>query len=64
MAAANGRLRMFPLAPHTSILCSLANHGYQLGRELNWDPNEYEFPGDKEANALLNRPGRGPWKLA
>jgi predicted dehydrogenase len=49
---------------HTSILCSLANHGYQLGREMNWDPNKYEFPGDKEANALLSRPGRGPWKLA
>ena len=49
---------------HTSILCSLANHGYQLGREMNWDPDKYEFPGDEEANALLSRPGRGPWKLA
>jgi len=49
---------------HTSILCSLANHGYQLGREMNWDPKKYEFPGDKEANALLSRPGRGQWKLA
>jgi predicted dehydrogenase len=49
---------------HTSILCSLANHGYQLRREINWDPKKYEFPGDKEANALLSRPGRGQWKLA
>ena len=32
---------------HTSILCSLANHGYQLGREMNWDPKKYEFPDDK-----------------
>ncbi len=49
---------------HTSILCSLANHGYQLGREMKWDSKKYEFPGDKEANALLSRPGRGEWKLA
>ena len=49
---------------HTSILCSLANYGYQLGREMNWDPEKYEFPDDREANALLSRPGRGQWKLA
>ena len=49
---------------HPSILCSLANHCYQLGREMNWDPKKYEFPGDKQANALLSRPGRGQWKLA
>ena len=49
---------------HTSILCSLGNHGYQLRRELKWDPKKYEFTGDKEANQLLDRPGRGEWKLA
>ena len=49
---------------HTSILCSLGNHGYQLRRELKWDPKKYEFAGDKEANQLLDRPGRGEWKLA
>jgi hypothetical protein len=49
---------------HTSILCSLANHGYQLRREMKWDPKKYTFPDDKEANALLSRPGRGQWKLA
>ncbi len=49
---------------HTSILCSLANHGYQLRREMKWDPKKYTFPDDKEANALLSRPGRSQWKLA
>ena len=49
---------------HTSILCSLANHGYELRRELKWDPKKYEFVGDAKANALLDRPGRGEWKLA
>ena len=49
---------------HTSILCSLANHGYELRRELKWDPKKYEFTGDAKANGLLDRPGRGEWKLA
>jgi hypothetical protein len=49
---------------HTSIICSLGNLGYQLQRELKWDPKKYKFLGDKEANTLLSRPGRGPWKLA
>jgi len=49
---------------HTSILCSLGNLGYQLRRELEWDPARYIFKGDKEANNLISRPGRGEWKLA
>lgn len=40
---------------HTSILCNLANHDYQLRREMNWDPKKYEFPGDLEVNALIDR---------
>ncbi len=47
---------------HTSILCSLGNLGYQLGRRLKWDPKTYTFANDTEANGLLNRPGRGEWK--
>jgi len=47
---------------HTSIVCSLANIGYQLRRELDWNPENYRFGGDKEANALANRTGRGEWK--
>ena len=47
---------------HTSIVCSLANIGYRLRRELNWNPDNYRFGGDKEANALANRAGRGEWK--
>ena len=47
---------------HTSIVCSLANIGYQLRRELDWNPENYRFGGDKEANTLANRTGRGEWK--
>ena len=49
---------------HSSVLCSLGNLGYQLRRELEWDPARYIFKGDKEANNLISRPGRGEWKLA
>jgi predicted dehydrogenase len=35
----------------------------QLNRRLRWDPNREVFPGDDEANALLSRSMRGPWKL-
>ena len=45
-------------------LSTLANHGYQLRRDLQWDAKKYQFSGDSEANTLIDRPGRGEWKLA
>jgi predicted dehydrogenase len=48
----------------TSILCSLANLGYQLRRSLKWDPKAERFVGDADANRFLSRPGRGEWKLS
>ncbi len=48
----------------TSILCSLANLGYQLRRPLKWDPKAERFVGDADANRFLSRPGRGEWKLS
>jgi len=33
----------------------------RLGRELSWDPAAERF-GDDEANRLLSRPERGPWR--
>jgi hypothetical protein len=35
----------------------------QLGRRLKWDPDNEEFPGDEEANSLLDRPRRKGWEL-
>src|SRR5262249_48765699 len=42
--------------------CILANLSMQLGRTLTYDPVKGQVLGDKEANHLLRRPYRGPWK--
>jgi predicted dehydrogenase len=34
-----------------------------LGRKLRWDPDREEFIGDKEANRMLSRPMRSPWRI-
>ena len=39
----------------TATLCQLCNIGYELRRELSWDPEKEEFVGDKEANKLTDR---------
>lgn len=44
-------------------ICHLANMSVKLGRKLNWNPESECFADDAEANALLSRPMRGPWKL-
>ncbi len=36
---------------------------YKLGRSLKWDPVEEEFPGDDQANRLLGRAMRSPWRI-
>ena len=42
--------------------CILANNSMKLNRSLEWDPAKGEVRGDTEANALLARPYRQPWK--
>lgn len=42
--------------------CILANMSMKLGRPLVYDPKKREVVNDKEANQLLRRPYRGPWK--
>lgn len=42
--------------------CILANHSMKLGRALTWDSAKQQIVGDVEANALLRRPYRAPWK--
>ena len=41
--------------------CHLANLSLRLGRKLKWDPEKEEIAGDREANAMLERPYRKPW---
>jgi len=35
---------------------------YRLRRSLKWDPEREEFPGDDQANRLLGRAKREPWR--
>jgi len=42
--------------------CILANLSMQLGRSLTWDHAKGQVVGDAEANRLLRRPYRAPWK--
>ncbi len=44
-------------------LCHLGNIARQLGRKIRWNPDDETFPGDDEANALLERPQRAPYQL-
>jgi hypothetical protein len=35
----------------------------KTGRKLFWDPDTERFNNDDEANRLLSRPMRSPWRL-
>jgi predicted dehydrogenase len=41
----------------------LGNIAFLTGRKLRWDPVRQLFPDDPEANRLLQRPYREPWRL-
>jgi predicted dehydrogenase len=47
----------------SATICHLANIGYQLRRNLVWDPEKESFVNDDEANKLLDHAMREPWKL-
>jgi hypothetical protein len=60
--------RTAPNAPaevgHRSVtVCHLANIARQLRRKIRWDAEAETFPGDDEANALLDRPRRKGYDL-
>jgi predicted dehydrogenase len=42
--------------------CVLANISMQLGRPLVWDSTKHLVVGDDQANRLLRRPYRSPWR--
>jgi len=61
--------RKEPIAPietaHRSITIGhLGNISLRLGRDLKWDPVKEAIVGDEEANRMLSRPMRPPWKIA
>jgi myo-inositol 2-dehydrogenase / D-chiro-inositol 1-dehydrogenase len=47
----------------TATLCQIGHIAAQLGRKLTWNPEAERFSGDDEANALLPRPQRAPWRV-
>jgi predicted dehydrogenase len=51
------------VAACSDTLCQLSDIAMRLGRKLKWDPVKEEFPGDAEANRMLDRPMRSPWRL-
>ncbi len=46
---------------HTMVHC--ANLCLRLGRKLRWDPQAERFVGDDEANRMLGRTMRAPWRV-
>ena len=46
----------------STAACILANLSMQLGRTLRWDAEKGRVIDDEEANKLLKRPYRAPWK--
>jgi predicted dehydrogenase len=55
--------RDIELAVNTAAVAHLSNITYQLKRNLKWDAAKCEFPGDEEANRLVDRARREPWTL-
>ena len=46
----------------STATCILANLSMRLGRTLHWDAEAGRVAGDDQANGLLLRPYRQPWK--
>ena len=42
----------------------VGNISMKLGRPVKWDPKTEEFPGDREANALLRRDQRSGYEIS
>lgn len=64
------RSRRDPAAPvevghRSASVCHLGNIAVRLGKSkvLKWDPAAERFTNDDEANAMLSRPMRDPWKI-
>jgi hypothetical protein len=50
------------VAHHSIIPAHLGNIAMMLGRNLRWDPERELFPDDSDANRMLSRAYRAPWR--
>lgn len=55
--------RDIELAVNSVTVSHLGIIAYTLHRSLKWDAATQQFPGDEEANRLLDRARREPWQL-
>ena len=47
----------------STSVCLISDIAIRLKRKMKWDPDKEEFPGDAEANRMLSRAMRPPWRL-
>jgi len=50
-------------AVRSDTVCHLDDIAMRLKRKLRWDPVKEEFIGDAEADKMLTRPLRSPWRV-
>jgi hypothetical protein len=50
-------------AVRSDTICHLDDIAIRLGRKLHWDPKAEQFVNDDQANRMLTRPLRSPWRL-
>jgi len=55
--------RDFEYAHRVATVCHLGNIAYILKRPLKWDPDSEQFVGDAEANRMVVRTRREPWRV-
>ena len=48
---------------YSMIACHLSNIAFRLGRRVEWDAEKERFVNDAEAQRLVTREYRAPWKL-
>ncbi len=51
------------VAVRSDTLCQLSDIAMRLGRKLRWDPENEKFINDTQADRMLKRPTRSPWRL-
>ena len=47
----------------SATVCHLGNIAIRTGRKIKWDPAKEQIMGDQEANQMVRRPYRSPWKI-